>query len=135
MKQGIHTFVAKCDTCQRNKGESVKRPGTLQPLLLPPTIWMDISMEFIVGLLESGNKSIFMVVVDHLSKYAHFCALQHSFTTSTMAQFLWIIFSNSMACLILLFLTMIPLLPGISGNNYQAPGNPIASQHNLSSLD
>jgi hypothetical protein len=27
-----------------------------------------------------------MVVVDHLSKYAHLCALQHPFTTSTMAQ-------------------------------------------------
>jgi len=27
-----------------------------------------------------------MVVVDYLSKYAHFCALQLPFTTSTMAQ-------------------------------------------------
>jgi hypothetical protein len=27
-----------------------------------------------------------MVVVDHLSKYAHLCALQHPFTTSTVAQ-------------------------------------------------
>jgi hypothetical protein len=28
-----------------------------------------------------------MVVADHLSKYAHLCALQHPFTASTMAQF------------------------------------------------
>jgi hypothetical protein len=27
-----------------------------------------------------------MVVVDRLSKYAHLCSLQHSLTTSTMAQ-------------------------------------------------
>jgi hypothetical protein len=27
-----------------------------------------------------------MVVVDHISKYAHLCALQHPLTTSTVAQ-------------------------------------------------
>jgi hypothetical protein len=78
--------VAECDTCQCNKGETIKILGTLQPLPIPPTIWMDISMDFIVGLPKYGNKSIIMVVVDHLSKYAHLCALQHPFTTSTVAQ-------------------------------------------------
>jgi hypothetical protein len=32
-------------------------------------------MDFIIGLPKLGNKSFIMVVVDHLSKYAHFCAL------------------------------------------------------------
>jgi hypothetical protein len=43
-------------------------------------------MDFNTSLPKSGNKSVIMVVVDHLSKYTHFCALQHPFTTSTMAQ-------------------------------------------------
>jgi hypothetical protein len=43
-------------------------------------------MDFIVGLPKSGNKSIIIVVVYHLSKYAHFYALQHPFTTSIVAQ-------------------------------------------------
>jgi len=43
-------------------------------------------MDFIVGLPKSGNKSVIMVVFYHLSKYAQFCALQHPFTASTMAQ-------------------------------------------------
>jgi hypothetical protein len=43
-------------------------------------------MDFIVGLPKSGNKSFIMVVFDRLSKYAHFCALQHPFTTSTVTQ-------------------------------------------------
>ena len=43
-------------------------------------------MDFIVGLPKSSNKSVIMVVVDRLSKYAHLCALQHPFTTSTVAQ-------------------------------------------------
>jgi hypothetical protein len=86
MKQDVRNFVAECDVCQRNKGKTVKSPGTLQPLSIPPTIWRDISMDFITCLPKSGNKSVIMVVVDCLSKYAHLCYLQHPFTTSTMAQ-------------------------------------------------
>jgi hypothetical protein len=78
--------VVECEVCQRNKGETVKSPGTLQPLPIPPDIWKDISMDFITGLPKSGNKSVIMVVVDRLSKYAHFCALPHPFTASTVAQ-------------------------------------------------
>jgi hypothetical protein len=43
-------------------------------------------MDFITGLPKSGNKSVIMVVVDHLSKYAHLYSLQHPFTTSMVAQ-------------------------------------------------
>jgi len=86
MKQDIRKFVAKCEVCQCNKGEIVKSVGTLQPLPIPPAIWKDISMEFIIGLPKSRNKLVIMVVVDRLSKYAHFCTLPHPFTTSTVAQ-------------------------------------------------
>jgi hypothetical protein len=86
MKQDIHKFVTECEVCQCNKGETIKSLGTLQPLSIPPAIWKDISIEFITGLPKSGNKSVIMVVVDHLSKYAHFCALHHPFTASTVAQ-------------------------------------------------
>ena len=87
MKQDVCTLVVECDICQHNKGETIKTPGTLQPLLIPPTIWTNISMDFIVGLPKSKNKLVVMVVVHHISKYAHFCALQHPFTTSIVAQF------------------------------------------------
>jgi hypothetical protein len=86
MKQDVRTFVVDYEVCQRKKGEIVKAMGTLQPLPIPPTIWQDISMEFIVGLPKSGNKSVIMVLVDRLSKYAHFCALQHLFIAATVAQ-------------------------------------------------
>jgi hypothetical protein len=43
-------------------------------------------MDFITGLPKSGNKSVIMVVVDRFFKYAHLCALQHPFTTSTVTQ-------------------------------------------------
>jgi hypothetical protein len=86
MKQDIRKFVVECEVCQRNKGETVKSPRTLQPLPIPPAIWKDISMDFITGLPKSGNKSFIMVVVvDRLSKYAHFCDLPHPFTTYHIA--------------------------------------------------
>jgi hypothetical protein len=66
--------VAEFDVFQCNKGETVKSPDTLKPLPIPPAIWRDISMDFIVGLPKSGNKSIIMVVFDRLSKYAHLCS-------------------------------------------------------------
>jgi hypothetical protein len=78
--------VVDCDVCQCNKGETFKYPGTLQPLLIPPSIWRDIFMDFVVGLPKSGNKSVIMVVFDHLSKYDHLYALQHPFIASTVAQ-------------------------------------------------
>jgi hypothetical protein len=81
--------VVECDTFQLNKGYTVTTPDTLQPLPIPPTIWTDISMDFIFGLPKSGNKSVIMVVVDNLSKYAHLCAIQHPFTASTIAQIPW----------------------------------------------
>jgi hypothetical protein len=86
MKQEIRNFVVECDVCQCNKGETIKSPGTIQSIPIPPTIWKDISMDFVIGLPKSGNKLVIMVVVDRLSKYAHFCALQHPFTASTVAQ-------------------------------------------------
>jgi hypothetical protein len=78
--------VAECDTCQRNMGETIKSLGTLQPLMIPPTIWTNISMDFIVVSPKSGNKLVIMVLVDHLSKYAHLCSLQHPFIASTIDQ-------------------------------------------------
>ena len=42
-------------------------------------------MDFITGLPKLEGKSVIMVVVDRLSKYAHFCALSHAFNISTIA--------------------------------------------------
>ena len=42
-------------------------------------------MDFIIGLPKSEGKSFIMVVVDSLTKYAHFCALSHLFKASTVS--------------------------------------------------
>lgn len=43
-------------------------------------------MDFIIGLPPCRGKTIIWVIVDHLSKYAHFTALTHPYSTSIVAQ-------------------------------------------------
>ena len=47
----------------------------LDPLDIPNRPWDDISMDFIVGLLESSGHTKIWVVVDRFSKMAHFIPL------------------------------------------------------------
>ncbi|GJT41734.1 retrotransposon-related protein [Tanacetum coccineum] len=86
MKKWVKNKVKACDVCQRNKPDLSAYPGYLQLLPIPPTIWSSISMDFIEGLPSSPCKTIIFVVVDRLNKYAHFMALHHPFTASTVAQ-------------------------------------------------
>ena len=82
LKSDIQKFVAECLVCQKNKVETIKTPGLLQPLSIPSQRWEEVSMDFITGLPKSEGKSVIMVVVDRLTKYAHFCALSHPFKAS-----------------------------------------------------
>ena len=58
----------------------------LQPLLIPECPWTDISMDFIKRLPISYGKDVIFVIVDQLSKYSHFIALKHPYTTLEVAQ-------------------------------------------------
>lgn len=43
-------------------------------------------MDFIEGLLLLNGSSVIMVVIDRLTKYAHFVALKHPYTAITVAK-------------------------------------------------
>ncbi|GJX34500.1 putative mitochondrial protein [Tanacetum coccineum] len=61
-------------------------PGLLQPLPIHNKIWSEISMDIIVDLPKSQGKSVILEVVDRLSKYAHYMALSHLYTASSVEQ-------------------------------------------------
>ena len=42
-------------------------------------------MDFITGLPKFEGKSVIMVLVDRITKYAHFCALSHPFKAIIVA--------------------------------------------------
>lgn len=86
LQRDTRTFVRGCDVCQRVKEEAAKPAGLLQPLPIPEQVWEDISMDFIEGLPTVQGKSVIMVVVDRLTKYAHFIPLGHPYTATSVAE-------------------------------------------------
>jgi hypothetical protein len=85
LKIDVQRFVAECLVCQQNKVETIKTLGLLQPLSIPSQHWEEVSMDFIIGLPKYEGKSVIMVIVDRLTKYAHFCALSHPFKASIVS--------------------------------------------------
>jgi hypothetical protein len=87
MKRAIAEYVALCDNCQRFKAERQRSGGLLQPFKIPEWKWEEISMDFIVGLpkTQSGYDSIW-VIVDRLSKVAHFIPVKTTYKGSKHAE-------------------------------------------------
>ncbi|PNY04175.1 hypothetical protein L195_g000590 [Trifolium pratense] len=69
-----------------NKYQTLSPGGLLQPLPIPTQIWSDISMDFIGGLPKVGGVDTIMVVVDRLTKYAHFIPVNHPYTAKSIAE-------------------------------------------------
>lgn len=85
MKRDVQEHVAACNICQRNKSDSRSPARLLQPLPVPTKVWEDISLDFIDGLPISAGKDSILVVVDRLTKYAHFIALRHPYSAKQIA--------------------------------------------------
>lgn len=86
LKQTVINFIKNCSTYQKCKADLQAYPGLIQPLPIPYAVWEEVTMDFIEGLPKSHGKEVIMVVIDRLSKYAHFMALSHHFSTMKVAQ-------------------------------------------------
>ena len=86
MKRDIADFVARCLECQRVKAEHQHPAGLLQSHNVPGCKWDTISIEFIVGLTLSARRhDSIMVVVDKLTKVAHFILVRSSYNATSVA--------------------------------------------------
>ena len=87
MKREIANFVSRCLTCQQIKEEHQKPAGLLQLLPIPEWKWERITMDFVVGLpgTQSGHDAIW-VIVDRLTKSAHFLAVKNTYPLEKFAQ-------------------------------------------------
>jgi hypothetical protein len=77
MKREIAEYIARCMECQKVKTEHKHPAGLLQPLSIPEWKWELVTMDFIMGLPRIGKlHDSIMVVVEKLTKYAHFIPLK-----------------------------------------------------------
>jgi hypothetical protein len=88
MKKDVAEFVAQFIVCQQVKIEHQRPAGMLQPLEIPQWEWEHITMDFVGGLprthTQRGHDSIW-VIVDRLTKSAHFLPVKSTYKTSQHA--------------------------------------------------
>nr|GEZ18300.1 putative reverse transcriptase domain-containing protein [Tanacetum cinerariifolium] len=77
MKADIATYVSKCLMCARVKAEYQRPSGLLVQLAIPEVKWDNITMDFITKLLKSSQGfDTIWVIMDRLTKYAHFLPIR-----------------------------------------------------------
>jgi hypothetical protein len=87
MKCDVVHFVAKCLECQQVKADHHHPAGLLQPHDVPMSKWEVISMDFVVGLpLTSHRHNAILVIVDKLTKSAHFILVRDTYDVTDVAR-------------------------------------------------
>ena len=72
MNSDIKNYIRTCEKCQRNKHRQTRAPGLLNVLPVPEARWQHITMDFILSLPMSDSNNAIWVIVDRLTKRAHF---------------------------------------------------------------
>ncbi len=85
MRCDVISYIRTCDPCQKIKHNRGAGISYLQRLTIPSKPFDTISLDFITGLLTSNNKDAILVLVDKLTKFAHFIATTSDINTSDTA--------------------------------------------------
>ncbi|QRV90335.1 Retrovirus-related Pol polyprotein from transposon [Ceratobasidium sp. AG-Ba] len=72
MADSVEVFTKTCDVCQKTKPRRHGKQGYLQPIPIPEQPFEVITVDFIMDLPESSGYNSILVIVDKLTRYAHF---------------------------------------------------------------
>ncbi|GKD75393.1 putative reverse transcriptase domain-containing protein, partial [Tanacetum coccineum] len=87
MKRDIAIYVSKCLTCSKVKAEHQRPSGLLQQPEIPEWKWDKITMDFITKLPRTKSRhDMIWVIVDRLTKSAHFLAIREDYSTERLAR-------------------------------------------------
>ena len=81
----VEKYVTGCDKCSRTKNRSQQSHGLLQPNTVPTAPWQIISCDLITQLPKSSGYDAIFVVVDRLTKQAHFLPTTSDVTSPGIA--------------------------------------------------
>ncbi|SCV67085.1 BQ2448_5731 [Microbotryum intermedium] len=85
MRAFVNDYVHSCDSCQHNKPSHHWKHSPLHSLPVPTKPWSLLSMDHIVDLPSSSGFDSVLVIVDRLTKEAHFIPACKSDTLKTLA--------------------------------------------------
>ena len=86
LRDDVEQYVKSCVTCQQNRTQFRKEAGLLRPLSIPTKCWESVSMDFMTHLPESKGFDSIMVVIDRVSKMAHFVPTRDTATAQEVSR-------------------------------------------------
>jgi transposase InsO family protein len=96
MKCNVVHFITKCLKCQQVKADHHHSAGLLQPHDVPMSKWEVISIDFVMQLsLTSHRHNVILVIVDKLTKSAHFIPIRDTYDVTDVAR----VFVSEVICL------------------------------------
>ena len=88
MQKMIKSFIAKCDKCQRNKGNTQATKLPQQPVELPHSPGEHISIDFVELPMSMRGNDYMLVVVDKFSKMVRLAPTTKTITSERTAELL-----------------------------------------------